>query len=603
MNPTLIIFGIQSIVRLGRVTNDALERWARDAEAIFPEINTPDLSREVYINGFFNKIEYNVYVEGDNALYAEYWKDGAVIPEQSAIDALFTASVKVKAEKEPDRNRALSSGATFLVKQWNPENEKISPWARIILTAGDIALEYVASNPSILGLEGNGEKLIAAYAGNLGDLLPDNGEFGEKENFAHRLTGAFLRAGLDTISRNPEWIVSEEHLKELISASVKPLVNAIPGNITEQLKWQKVVDAIMGPAAKSALETVASNQVAFLGSSLNPDSAMGAVIQALFLEAAKDGLNDQFSKESMIGLYKAVLNVAAEKPQLFLKGDDPDVDFCRELFSKFSGVFRDSPPPFNREVAVALAGISLEAVGNNIHRFISDDGPWVQTSAEMVKSLTLKLKEALDTNKKLNNVFTKAQLIDMGRILLTHISETPQMVLGSGNEAWEGLITTVTSVMKEDKNLLLRGDDWIKIVQTAAEEAAANPVRLFKLDPDNPEDILAIKLIQAVLKSSEDILKTPGLKEKTVLFGKTLAETIIILLRATSGNPENAENSLLKIEELVERLGSFVAAKYDKYGNKEWLRLFRVMLVMVLDGRTFPEITDEIANDILKGGI
>ena len=85
MNPALILFGIQSVIRLGRITNDALEQWARDDEAIFPEIKEPDLNREVFVNAFFNQPEYNYYVVGDAAPLAEYWNDPAVKPEKTAI--------------------------------------------------------------------------------------------------------------------------------------------------------------------------------------------------------------------------------------------------------------------------------------------------------------------------------------------------------------------------------------------------------------------------------------------------------------------------------------------------------------------------------------
>jgi hypothetical protein len=602
MNPALILFGIQSVIRLGRVTNDALEQWERDDEAIFPEIKEPYLDREVYVNAFFNQTKYNHYVLGDAAPLAEYWSDSAVKPKKTAIDALFTASVKIKAENDGNTNHTLAPGAVFLVKQWNPGKGPISPWARIILTAGDIAFEYVSADPSILGLGGNGEKLIAAYAKNLSDILPDNGDFGNKENFAERLTNVFLRAGLSTISRNPEWLVSEEHLHELISSSVKPLVEALPDNIMEQLKWREAVDAVMGPAASAALQTVAKHQTAFLGSNFKPDKALGALTQALFLEAAKDGLKDQFVKEGLIGLYKAALNVAAEKPQLFLEGEGPKVDFTRDVFSKFAGVFKHSPPPFDGEVVVALASASLKAVGDNVHRFMNDTDPWGQTAADMVQSLTVKFKGALDTNEKLNSVFSKEQLIELGRILLSRMTGTPRMVLGSGTEAWEGLLTAVAAAMKEDKNLLLKGEDWIQIVETVADEAAANPTRLFQLNPNDPKDILAAKLINVVLKSAGEILKIPELKGKTVLFGKTLKDAIIIVFRETSGNPQDAQKALTQIEELVKELNLFVAQNHNRFGSKDWLRLFRVLLNAMLEGKSFPKLTEESANDILQGG-
>ncbi len=603
MNPALISFGIQSVIRLGRVTNEALEQWARDGEAIFPEINEPDFNREVFVNGFFNEDENKHFVEGDTAPYAEYWDHPAVIPKESAIDALFTAAIKIRAGKGDDLNRGWAHGGAILVKQWDPEQGPINPWARIILTAGDISLEYVSSNPSILDGDGNGENLIAAYAKNLSDILPDNGDFGAKENFAIQLTSAFLRAGLSTIGHNPEWLVSEEHLQELISSSVNPLVEALPDSITEQLKWREIADAIMGPVAKAALQTVAKHQTAFLGDDFDPDKALGAVTRALFLEAAKDGLKDQFTREGLLGLYSAALSVAAERPQLFLgDGQRSEDELARELFSNFAGVLRDSPPPFDGEVGIALASAALGAVGNNIHRFADDSDHWEQTAAEMVRSLITKLKSALDTNENIKNVFSKSQLIELGRILLFRVAETPWMILGSKNEAWEGVLTAVAAAMEADTNLLLSGDDWLEIVKVAAEEVAANPARLFRLNSADPEDVLAAKLISAILKSAGAIIETPDLQNKTVLFGNTLREAIIIVLRATSGNSQAAREHLDKIGKLITKLSEFVDQNHLQYGNKEWLRLFRILLSALLDGKDIPDLTEEFANELLKGG-
>jgi len=603
MNPALISFGIQSVIRLGRVTNDALEQWARDGEAIIPEINQPAFNREVFVNGFFNKPENNPFVVGDTAQYAEYWDDPAAKPDKSAIDALFTAAIKIGGEQGVDFNRGLALGGAILIKQWDPAQSPISPWARIILTAGDIALEYVSVNPSILDGDGNGQKLVSAYAKNLSDILPDDGNFGVKENFAQRLTGAFLRAGLETINRNQELLISEKHFQELISCSVKPLVQALPNSITEQLKWREIADVIMGPAASAALQTVARHQTAFLGEDFDPDRALGAVSQALFLEAAENGLRDKLTPEGLLGLYKAALGVAAERPQLFLgDGQRSQDEFARELFANFAEVLSESPPPFDGEVGVALASAALGAVGNNIHRFVDDTALWEQTAAEMVRSFTTKFKSALDSNEKIKSVFSKSQLVELGRILLSHVAATPEMILGSGNQAWEGVVTVVATAMKEDTNLLLTGDDWLEIAKAAAQEAAANPARLFKLNPANPEDVLAAKLISVILKSAGAIIETPELQGKTVLFGKTLREAIIIVLRATSGKPQAAQELLEKIEKLTTKLNEFVAKNHLQYGNKEWLRLFRILLSALLDGKGTSDITAETANELLQGG-
>jgi hypothetical protein len=177
------------------------------------------------------------------------------------------------------------------------------------------------------------------------------------------------------------------------------------------------------------------------------------------------------------------------------------------------------------------------------------------------------------------------------------------MILGSKNEAWEGVLTAVAAAMKADTKLLLSGDDWLEIAKVVAEEAAANPARLFRLNLGDPDDVQAAKLISTILKSAGAIIKTPDLQGKTVCFGKTLRETIIIVLRTTSGNSQAAEEHLDKIEKLIKKLNEFVAQNHLKYGNKEWLRLFRILLSALLDGKDMADLTVETANELLQGGL
>ena len=47
----------------------------------------------------------------------------------------------------------------------------------------------------------------------------------------------------------------------------------------------------------------------------------------------------------------------------------------------------------------------------------------------------------------------------------------------------------------------------------------------------------------------------------------------------------------------------FVARHHLQYGNQEWLRLFRIMLSALLDGKGISELTIETANELLLGGL
>jgi hypothetical protein len=604
MDPALILFGIQAVIRLGKIGKDAAEQYARDAEVLFPDIRKPIFDRRTYVNGFFGSANYEHFVKGADAPFKEYWGSHGVKKDLNSIDTLFAAAVRIKSEEGIDLNQWLSSsqviaGAT-LVQQWDPQKPApLSPFARVILAAGDIALEYVAVNPGLLGAGGSGEKLIGAFARNLGDLLPDDGHFGDNHKFGERLLGVFLRAGLDTITGNPGWVVSEAHVQKLISSSVRPIVEALPGSITEQIKYSEVTDALIGPAASAAMQTMAEHPDAFFGADFRAEAAVGALTQALLGQAAKTGLANQFTKEGLIELYRAALGVAAEKPHLFLRDDGkPQDHLAQDLIANFASVLAKTPPPFDGTVGVQLAAAALEAVGANAHRFAGRDKPWERTAADMAGYLAKQFAEAFKANEGLEKAFSKAQLIEMGRIVLNHVSSTPEMIAGP-EDALAQLVGAVAQAMAKDDRLLLAGDDWLEIVKVAAREAAANPARLFKLDPHHPADATAARIITAFLGSAGAILDEETLRGKTVLFGATLREAIIIALQALSGNPEAAEKNLLSVQLLIAALNEFVAKNSDKFGNREWLQLFRVLLTSVLEGRELDELTVESANNLL----
>ncbi len=603
MNPALVMFGVRSVIRLGRVSREALQQSARDDEAIFPSLESPGKSKLIIVNGFFNRDGNTQYVSGEDAPYAEYWDQDSnkAHDSLSAVDALYSAAVKIEAEEGGDLNQRFSAGSAVLLRQWAPGTGPLSPWARIVLTAGDIALEYVGANPAILGT-GKGDKLIAAYAANLAEILPDDGELGPRHSFGQRLTGAFLHAGLSTINDNPQGVVSQEHMQKLISASVQPLVDAFPDSLAQQLRWSRISEALVGPAASAALQTVADNPQSFLGSDFSADEAIGAVTQALLREAAETGIELPISRDGLLGLYRAALNVAAQRPALFLGDDEGARDaIARDLLSRFAGDLAASPPPFDGEVGIELARAAIAVVGANAHRLADDADPWQQVAVGMVTTLTDGMSTALGENSTLGTAFSRAQLSQLGRALLDGIAENPGMVLGSDRQAWSNVVSAVATAMRQDSHLLLSGDDWIEIARVVAAEAAANPGRLFGLDPGNQRDTIAAGLISTILRAAASIVASPQ-QSRAVLFGRTLREAISIAVRATSGNPQAALQRMAVIAELVSKLNLFVAEHARQLGSKEWLNLFRVLLGSVLDGQDLPELSLELVDEILRGG-
>ena len=148
MNLALILFGIQAVIRLGKITKDASEQYVRDAEAIFPDIRKTDFNRKTYVNGFFGSADYEAFVQGANAPYKQYWNSHGVIDDLNSVDTLFAVAVKIKAEEGIDLNQWLSdsqviAGAT-LVEQWDTKNNPIDTSPISEPSQEDIAAQIAA---------------------------------------------------------------------------------------------------------------------------------------------------------------------------------------------------------------------------------------------------------------------------------------------------------------------------------------------------------------------------------------------------------------------------------------------------------------------------
>ena len=600
MNISLIQFAVQSIIRLGKVSREAADQHARNTAALLPGLDSQVLERIVIVNGFFtNSSDHKAYVADDQPL-AEFWDGNRAKTDKISVDSLYVAALQIGAAEGVDFSAALTPSGAMLIEQFDPGKGPLSPFARVALTAADVVLDYLAIDPGIATDNPNSQKLIGAFARNMADFLPDDGDYGAREKFGERLATGFLRAGLATISAHPDWVVNEEHIEKLLENSLQPVLQKFPTSIADRIQWNRVTETIVGPAAQAALKTVAANQSQFFGGRFDSDLAVGAVTQALLLEAAEDGLQNQFTQDSLIGMYEAVLGVAATRPDLFVEGDTPQEALARDALKNFAGALAKSPPPFDKTTGITLASIAVDVMGANAHRFADPKHEWQGVAVKVFQDLTKDLAKAVKANKGLEHVLSREQFTDIGRTVLLEISTNPTLITKSGNE-WRGVIAAVSSAMAADKELLLTADDWKAIAGAAAAGAAANPARLFKLG-QNPKEQLASQLFAVLLKGASDALKLPHGKDRSVLSGTVLREVITIAFQTASGNAKAVEQHLPLVESLVAELNKLTVNNHLEIGSKEWLHLFRALLGSVLDGTPVGDLGIDRAVKLLQGG-
>jgi len=600
MDPELILFAIRSLIRLGREGAAAIDQYERDKAALFPNGISAGFDRVDFITEAFIP-DHRELLQREPLV--ALWRDNAPAPDvPGAEQTLFAAAVQLKASitkaTAGSPERALSIGGAVMIKQWASGKGPLSPLGRIAITIADIGLEFVGTNPSVLGVGGSGEKLIGGLAANLSGLIPDDAEqFGPKTQFAERAIGIFLRAGLTTVSEQSGLLLRKEDLQQLVKNSLKPVIDALPANLAEQSRWHDVTDALLGPAASTALAAIAANPRAFFGHDFDSSTAIGALTQALLGEASKTGLTNQFSQGGFIALYKAALGVVAERPELFLgRADKPAEQIASDLLSKVTATLKGASPPFDSDLGIDLAVTVLDTLKSYGPAFIDKNNPWENVVGLMVLQVVNGLKNGLGAGGGgIKSLLSRRQLTDLAGIFLKQAAQTPGMFAG-GNTELQQIVQGVTQALSHDTQLLLTPEGWLAVASAVASEALANPQRLF--NSTVPGGGIGVALISDLLSVAH---AAGGRTQGSVLFGPTLQEAIVTAVRAVAGNIDAALTNRAALKDLATTLTNLVRTNSGQLGSKEWLFLYRVLIGRVLHGGAVGALENAEINQLLKG--
>lgn len=608
MDPTIIILGIRALIRLAREGVAAFNQFERDRPALFPDGVSADFRKIDFISNTFFPDHVDL-LTGDG-VFAKYWVNTAPANVPGALETLYIGAVQLfseeqaKKQKLPPR-RGIEIGGALMIQQWADGQGPVGPVGRMVLSMADIGLEFVGANPSLLGVGGSGEKLLGALATELSDMIPDDGDqFVPKSQLAERFVGIFLRAGLRTLNDHPEYLVRQDHLQQLVRNTLPPIVAALPQGLDEQSRWRDVADALLGPAASAAISTIADHPQAFLGGRFEAHKAIGALTQAMLQEASKTGLSRQFTEAGFISLYQAAIGVAAERPELFTgRGGTPVEQLSTDLFAKIAATFKDMTPPFNGDLGADLAVVVLDTLKQDGPRFFDKDGSWENVVGAMALQVVNGLKEALTDpgTGGIKSLFTQKQLIELAQVFLTKAAGTPGMLAG-GSAELQAIVRGVAQAMAADHNLLLSPDDWLAVATVVAEEATANPQRLFKGNDATPAGAIGSELIKDLLAVATVELAAGGRQQGGVLFGATLREAITVVLRTVAGNVKAAVDNQVALKGLATMLSEFVRTHPDQYGSKEWLFLYRALIPRVLHAGPIGTLAEAQIRQILEGG-
>lgn len=587
MNPTLVLMAVRAALRVARAGEQAFGQFARDRDAMLPLVTLVKFPPRDVVRGFF---EINPTLITDPLRPA--WKSFIQEPGAPRIagdfELLRAEQLRHAALENAEIAPLADEFAGFcMVKQWAQGKEPPSPFARVVLTIVDVAAEFAAQDPKLFGIGGNAEVLVQALAANIAAMIPDDtNALGPRNQLGERLAGMFLKAALSALSEHPEALIEQQHVQALVKSTLPKLVESFPTTLEEQVKWRGVMDALLGPVASEAMTFVAKDPRAFFGREFGDDGLLGPLTRGYLQSAADLGLDRTFGKAGAVALYKATVTLAAARPELFVgKANESSARLLKGLFGDLAIIARDHSPPFDKDLLAQLAATTLETVGREGVAQLDPDKPWENVLSQTLTPVLGAVVQALRNGNSagLKRLRSPANIEAFVRIIVTQIARTPGMITSTDNVEVNRLVSAVASAMAADENLLLSQDDWMAILITAAQEVAANPGRLLGTTGAGASGSLLATLLADLVFVANEQWKQTGRSGGTVLFGQTLKESILIAIQASASQSAAALLNAAKMKELAGELTELVASKLGKYGSKEWLCLYRVLIVQVIE--------------------
>lgn len=581
---SLILPMVRAAIRMARAGDAALSQQLRDTAAYVPSLSVAGLvfasNIQEIVAIFISEVGLKAR-ENDPALDAAYRQFHADQTNKNLQEELIRRAAEFTTTSAVVSGAALADELKIAEKigNWQKNRGPLSAWKQFALTFADIALEFVASAPNVLGLGSNGEKLMAALARALSEAIPDDGEFGPRAHFGERVLATVLRSGLQVAAARPELIFGEDHLQALMRNTVTPLIKAFPAEnatLAERADWHVVVDTLLGPVASAGIQTVAENQKAFLGGKFSSDAALGAVTQVVLKTVASGRLADLGSQETVVTLYQAVLGLAAAQPALFLgKADNIREKAIENLFVDLASQLGKEDGLWTPELGLALATTALSALQADIGKFVRlrGDGDWNVVMQEVLRAVIGGVRDSVTGQKKISDVLTSAQLIEFGRIFFAQVAKSPRMIVGGDSTILNSVVAALAKTIAEDEDLLLGGDDWLELVAVALDQGAG------KLRHDVDWGAVVRGVVESVVgglragrqgsKKVADILAPAQMKEFVRIF----------LVQASKTPQMIVGNGAAELQGIVAALAGSIAADKDLLlSGDQWIEIAAVAL-------------------------
>jgi len=538
---SLILFAIQSSVRLGQQARTAYVDSTRRRELILPLpdfFSSPDVNDAI---AFFDK-KGKRFVDG-------YERNGQFIKGSKRLKSLISLALNQTLEDEEKNElkifhtefwnlNSAESGDTvwedggyvdpeqinalITIRQWRRGADPTpSTLHRIAGTIIELGIDYALTSPDLFDKNSTRGKVLTSFLQAIDDI-----KF--QETSLSELPFKLFVATMETATEHPDIFSGDQKVQEL----VRTTTNALSKKVAERIKeinnsdmdiFEKRIaifrvedwaELTFRSILSSGGRLVISNPERFLGVKDSGGQALvtnvGGSFLDLILNQENEMLDTVFSREALETILKAALKTVGEHPDIILDIDDNDNrTYNQGLLKLLSQIATDLSKVenlLNRDILPEIARMTLERTGENLELLWPGykDKPENNLLLKAAKTTLEILSRKPNGSAKWKLKFSSSDLLSVTETVIDELVANPGWLIDEANEINNVLGDVLNAALNVLRN---RGDNRLNsnvardILREVIKTAALRKEFLDKLPHDHAEagERLIIAAIDAVL--------------------------------------------------------------------------------------------------------
>lgn len=476
MDPQLVIFAIQSAVKLGRKIYDVLVDGTVETPLVLPvgelRANVEENKALVY----FTRPE-NAHLISPGGPYAGLNKEKRL----QAYRTLLAINERLDVRQDNLAAAAAIVRDLHGFLQFRAGQGAKSPLQRILGTVFEIGVDYFTAHPESLSRNSNAQRVIASFLQGI-----------ETTDFAEgsptEIVGAVLGSALETLGANPGLMGDDRRLQVLLGGITAAAVNELKNNPQPDGKESLTgfVHRIAGSLVRGGLGAFDENLELFLPGDGTVKKLVHSTVSQ-FLTAIRDH-EDLFTSDTLALVFKSALAAAGENADLFTKNA-----FLQQLLERTFDVLTETPTGklFSEATFSSLIRETLDVVRENIETLVDPERPDEHLLAAALSAITQSLVTTLANGGAVKDLLSNRQLIELVRVVFQSVAQHPEQLLGENlsdpkRTALAQIISSVAAALGEDPKRLVNGTSFIELVRLTLPIAINNVDQLVDLEKGTP---------------------------------------------------------------------------------------------------------------------